>query len=76
MKRRSNEDLPARLGEFEHATLKAGHGWRHVNLSGWFGRWIAGHEFFDALVRQPKELRGLLPDIEDELAANLKAELN
>lgn len=65
-----------RLGEFEHATLKAGHGWRHVNLSSWFGKWIAGHEFFDALVSQPKELRGLLPDIEEELVATIKIELS
>ena len=61
-----------RLGEFEHATLKAGHGWRHVNLSPWFGNWIARHEFFDALVEQPKELRGLLPDIEDSIVSELK----
>jgi hypothetical protein len=60
-----------RLGEFEHATLKAGHGWRHVNLSPWFGKWIAKHEFFDGLVEQPKELRGLLPEIEDEIVSLL-----
>lgn len=65
-----------RLGEFEHATLRAGHGWRHVNFSSWLGKWIVGHEFFDALVNQPKELRGLLPDIEEELVATLKLELN
>ncbi len=65
-----------RLGEFEHATLKAGYGWRHVNLSSWFGKWIARHEFFDALVNQPKELRGLLPDIEEALVATIKVELN
>lgn len=60
-----------RLGEFEHATLKAGHGWRHVNLSPWFGKWIVKHEFFDGLVEQPKELRGLLPEIEDEIVSLL-----
>jgi hypothetical protein len=61
-----------RLGEFEHVTLKAGHGWRQMNLSPWFGKWIAKHEFFDALVEQPKELRGLLPEIEDDIVAMLK----
>ena len=60
-----------RLSEFEHATQKAGHGWRHLDLAPWFGRWIAQHEFFDGLVEQPKELRGLLPDIEDNLVAQV-----
>lgn len=64
-----------RIGEFEHATLKAGHGWHHINLSKWFGQWIAQHEFFDALVQQPKELRGLLPDIEDAVIAELQQAL-
>ena len=56
-----------RIGEFEHATLKSGHGWHHLNLSSWFGKWIARHEFFDALTEQPRELRGLLPEIEDDI---------
>ena len=64
-----------RLGEFQHATVKAGHGWRQLNLSPWFGNWIARHEFFEALVQQPKELRGILPDIEEELIKTLKGEL-
>ncbi|WP_366656607.1 DUF1788 domain-containing protein [Fodinicurvata sp. EGI_FJ10296] len=56
-----------RLAEFEHATFRAGHGWHQISLSGWFGAWIAQHEFFDALVEQPAELRGLLPEIENSL---------
>ncbi len=61
-----------RIGEFEHATQKAGHGWHHINLAPWLGRWIAQHELFDALIEQPKELRGLLPDIQDALLAEIK----
>jgi hypothetical protein len=64
-----------RLGEFEHATQKAGHGWQHLDLAPWFGKWIARHEFFAALVEQPKELRGLLPDIEDALVSDMKGAL-
>jgi hypothetical protein len=64
-----------RLGEFEHATLSSGRGWHHLDLSSWFGRWIAKHEFFEALVNQPRELRGLLPDIENELVATLRQKL-
>ena len=61
-----------RLGEFEHATLKAGHGWHHLDLAPWFGRWIAQHEFFVGLLEQPKEIRGLLQDIEDQLVSDVK----
>jgi hypothetical protein len=64
-----------RLGEFEYATLKGGHGWHHLNLAPWFGRWIARHEFFDALLQQPKEIRGLLPEIEDALVSEMKQAL-
>jgi hypothetical protein len=65
-----------RLAEFEHATLKAGHGWQQLSLSAWFGTWIARHEFFDALIEQPSELRGLLPDIEESLATELNGALH
>ena len=50
-------------------TQKAGHGWRHIDLAPWFGKWIARNEFFDALIEQLREIRGLLPDIEDELVS-------
>lgn len=64
-----------RIGEFEHATLKAGRGWRRVNLSHWFGRWIAKHEFFEALVDHPREIRGLLVDAEQALIADVRSQL-
>ena len=60
-----------RLAEFEHATLRAGHGWRQLSLSEWFGSWIERHEFFHALVDHPAELRGLLPEIEGSLVDEL-----
>lgn len=61
-----------RLGDFEQATRKAGHGWHSIDLSPWVGRWLAQHEFFDALMREPRELRGLLPDLEKDLVRNLR----
>lgn len=67
--------ITGRIGEFEHVTMKAGHGWRYVNLAPWFGQWIAKHEFFDALLAHPQEIRGLLPDAKQALIAHLKAEL-
>lgn len=54
----------ARLGEFENLTLAAGHGWRSIDVAPLLPRWLAGHELFDALVEQPQEIRGLLPDLE------------
>ena len=66
----------ARLAEFEHATLRAGHGWRRFPLSKWFGSWIGRHEFFDGLVEHPAELRGLLPEAEDSIVAELTHSLS
>jgi len=65
-----------RLGEFEQATLKAGHGWREISLSRWFGQWIVRHELFGPLVEHPKELRSLLPEIENALVSEMKQALS
>lgn len=67
--------ITGRIGEFEHATAKAGRGWRYLNLSDWFGRWISGHELFEALLEHPKELRGLLPEAEAALTGVIRSEL-
>lgn len=61
-----------RLSEFEQATIKAGHGWRCFDAAPWLGRWLARHEFFDALSSDPRELRGLLPDIEADLVSDIR----
>jgi hypothetical protein len=67
--------VTGRIGEFEHATAKAGKGWAYVNLTSWFGKWIAGHDFFDALVEHPQEIRGLFADIEKALINDITATL-
>lgn len=67
--------ITGRLGELEHATIKAGRGWRHVNIADWFGRWIARHEFFGTLIKHPAELRGLRRDFENHLIAEVIATL-
>jgi len=64
-----------RLSDFEQATKAAHRGWHELNLAPWLGRWIAKHEFFDALCSKPRELRGLLPEIEHELTNHIKAAL-
>ena len=65
-----------RLAEFEIVTLKAGHDWKQLSVSNWFGTWIKQHEFFDALVEQPAEFRGMFPEIEDSLVNELMHTLN
>jgi hypothetical protein len=65
----------ARLSEFEHATLVAGHGWRQLDLAPSFGRWIASHELFVPLLAQPAEIRGLRPEFEEHLAGLVEEQL-
>ena len=65
----------ARLGEFENVTLAAGHGWRSIDVAPLLPHWLAAHELFEALMGQPSEIRGLLPDLERHLTQTLRAVL-
>jgi len=64
-----------RLHEFEHVTRKAGHGWSSLDLAALVPAWFASHELFDALVQQPDELSGLLPDFEKQVTSAVRARL-
>ena len=68
-------DLPGDLADFQQATQRAGHGWKRLDLSLWLGHWLARHEFFEALAAAPRELRGLVPDIEASLVDTLRGAL-
>ncbi len=59
--------ITGRIGEFEDATRQAGHGWRSVDLTPVFGKWLAGHELFEPLLKRPQEIRGMLPEFEAEV---------
>jgi hypothetical protein len=48
--------LRARIGEFEQATLRAGHRWRPVDCTGWFAEWMAGDEYREAYFDDPSLL--------------------
>jgi len=65
----------ARLGEFENATLSAGHGWQALDIAPLPPQWLAAHEFFEALLHDPGEIRGLLPDLQRHLAQTLRTVL-
>jgi hypothetical protein len=50
---RQERRLRLRLTNFELATKNAGHGWIHVDLTGAFATWMAGHEYREAYFEQP-----------------------
>ena len=45
--------LRAKLGELEQATLRAGHGWKLVDCTGWFAEWLGSDEYRDAYFEEP-----------------------
>jgi hypothetical protein len=48
--------LRARIGEFEQATRRSGHGWKLVDCTRWFADWMAGDEYRDAYFEEPSLL--------------------
>lgn len=48
--------LRARIGEFEQATCRSGHGWQLVDCTRWFADWMAGDEYRDAYFEDPSLL--------------------
>jgi hypothetical protein len=62
--------------ELEQITNAANHGWRTLDLANSFGRWIAQHSYFDALLTDPAELASLAPEFERHLTDMVMAELD
>lgn len=60
-----------RIGEFETRTLAAGHGWRHIDLTSEFARWMAAHEYRDAYFEHPEDMEFALVDFEEHLSAQV-----
>lgn len=48
--------LRAKLGLFEIATKDAGHGWKVVDLTGTFSRWMAAMDYREAYFEEPSDL--------------------
>ena len=48
--------LRARLGEFEEATRRTGHGWALVDATRWFAEWMAAHEYRESYFEDPELL--------------------
>ena len=45
--------LRARIGEFEQATQRSGHGWKLIDCTNWFSNWIASEEYREAYFEDP-----------------------
>lgn len=67
--------LRARVSEFEVITKRAGHGWRLVDLTDAFGRWMAAQEYRESYFEAPEDLELLLPEFEQTVVDQIKAEL-
>lgn len=66
--------LSARIGEFEQATRRSGHGWRCVDCTEWFSQWMAGDEYRDDYFKAPEYLRTKLEEEFREEVAHKLAE--
>ena len=60
--------LRARLGEFEQATRRGGHGWTLVDATRWFADWLAADAYRDAYFETP-DLLGMKMEGEFRAAA-------
>jgi len=67
--------LRARIGEFELATRKVGHGWAHVDLTDVFARWMASQEYRDSYFESPEDIELFLLEFASELASTVRASL-
>lgn len=71
--------LRARLGAFEVATAKAGHGWKSYDLTDDFARWMTEHQYRERFFRSPAfltndALKGFDAYVTERLKATLSDE--
>lgn len=65
-------EIRAALPRFELATSEAGRGWRQIDITGRFGRWVANHRYAYAFFENPGDLT---PAIIDHFASSLVTEI-
>src|SRR5690242_13354107 len=58
----------ARIGEFEIATGRAGHGWSLVDLTDAFPQWLGTHEYRDSYFENPEALDVAMDDFLEHVA--------
>jgi len=64
--------LRAKIGEFELATRKAGHGWYVFDLTDTFARWLSGQRYAKSYFADPEKLATLLPKYPESLAGQFE----
>lgn len=67
--------LCMRIGDFELATLEAGHKWHQVDITDSFGHWLGAHEYREAYFEQPEDITPALDDFAEYLADEVRAHL-
>lgn len=73
--------LRSRIGEFELATIAAGHGWKHFDLTDTFAQWLGSQRYAQKYFEKPELIGSLLPRylefLEDRFAFFIEqAEIN
>lgn len=73
---RDERRLRLRLGAFEEATIRAGHGWLACDLTDEFARWMASQEYRESYFESPEDLsEDLLDDFAEWLADRVQGVL-
>lgn len=69
---REERRLRLRLGEFEAATRRAGHGWLSCDLTDEFARWMAAQEYRESYFESPEDLEIALDGFAEHVAGAVK----
>lgn len=72
---RDERRLRTRVTELEIATKEADHGWRLVDLTDEFAKWMASHEYRDSYFERPEDMSMALGSFGDHLEAVLTKHL-
>lgn len=74
---RDERRLRLRIGAFEEATIRAGHGWFACDLTDEFARWMASQEYRESYFESPEDLTDdLLDDFAERLAETVRSVLS
>ena len=67
--------LRPRIPAFEAATTAAGRGWRLVDITNAFAKWMAEHEYKEAYFEQPDDLGMALADFAEAVSDQVRGAL-
>tara|TARA_B110000503_G_scaffold80299_1_gene123093 strand:- start:575 stop:1123 length:549 start_codon:yes stop_codon:yes gene_type:complete len=63
------------VGEFENATLSAGHKWVLVDITDDFPQWMAGQEYREGFFEHPEDLQDILGEFTASVVAKIDEHL-